>query len=198
MKKLTALFTAIIAVSLVAFKPIAPVTYKVDTQKSSIQWTGKKVLGSHTGTIKLASGAIATNGKVPTTGTFVIDMNSMDNTDLTDADSKGKLLGHLKSDDFFGVSKYPTATFQATKITPAGAGEVNVTGKLTIKGKTDVVTFPAKYVVTGNTLTVSANEVKVNRTKYDIKYGSKSFFESIGDKAIDDEFLLNINLVATR
>ncbi|MBS7566038.1 YceI family protein [Mucilaginibacter sp. Bleaf8] len=198
MKKITALFTAVMAVALVAFKPIAPVAYKVDTQKSKIEWTGKKVLGSHSGTIKLSSGTITANGKVPTGGTFVIDMNSMENTDLPDAESKGKLLGHLKSDDFFGVSKYPTATFVATKIAPAGGNNVNVTGNLTIKGKTEAISFPAKYVQAGNTITVTANEVKVNRTKYDIKYGSKSFFESIGDKAIDDDFLLNINLVATR
>ena len=197
MKKITTLFVAVMAVALVAFKPVAPVTFKVDAQKSKIEWTGKKVTGQHVGTIKIASGEVATNGKVPTAGKFVIDMTSMENTDL-DGDSKGKLMGHLKSEDFFGVEKYPTATFQATKITPAGAGKVNITGNLTIKGKTNAVTFPATYTMAGNTLNVTANSVKVDRTKYDIRYGSKSFFESLGDKAIDDEFLLNINLVATR
>jgi len=197
MKKLTTLFTAVIAVALVAFKPVAPVTYKVDTQKSKIEWTGKKVTGQHTGTIKIASGEVATNGKVPTGGKFTIDMNSIDNTDLSGG-GKDKLLGHLKSEDFFGVEKYPTADFTATKIAAAGAGKVTVTGNLVVKGKTSVITFPATYVVAGNTLTVTATEVKVDRTKHDIRYGSKSFFESIGDKAIDDEFLLNINLVATR
>jgi polyisoprenoid-binding protein YceI len=197
MKKITTLFVAIIAVALVAFKPIAPVTFKVDAAKSKIEWTGKKVTGQHNGTIKLQSGEVVTNGKVPTGGKFVIDMTTMDNTDLS-GDGKGKLLGHLKSDDFFGVEKYPTATFTATKITPAGGNKVNVTGNLTIKGKTNPITFPATYTLANNTLTVNASEVKVNRTVYDIRYGSKSFFESIGDKAIDDEFLLNINLVATR
>ncbi|MVN92237.1 YceI family protein [Mucilaginibacter aquatilis] len=197
MKKLTTLFTAVIAVALVAFKPVAPVTFKVDTQKSKIEWVGKKVTGQHSGTIKLASGEVATNGKVPTGGKFVIDMNSMDCTDLS-GEGKGKLLGHLKSEDFFGVEKYPTADFTATKIAPAGAGKVNVTGNLMVKGKTSVITFPATYSVAGNTLTVNATDVKVDRTKHDIRYGSKSFFASIGDKAIDDEFVLNINLVATR
>ncbi|WP_345949424.1 YceI family protein [Mucilaginibacter sp. PAMB04274] len=197
MKKLTTLFTAVVAVALVAFKPVAPTTYKVDTEKSKIEWTGKKVTGQHTGTIKLASGEVAVNGKVPTTGKFVIDMTSMDNTDLS-GDGKAKLLGHLKSEDFFGTEKYPTASFQTTKITPAGAGKVNVTGNLTVKGKTSVITFPATYTLANNTLNVNALNVKVDRTKHDIRYGSKSFFASIGDKAIDDEFLLNINLVATR
>ena len=90
----------------------------------------------------------------------------------------------------FGLS---TAT-----ITASGANKVNVSGNLTIKGKTNPVTFPATYTMAGNTLTVVASEVKVDRTLYDIRYGSKSFFESIGDKAIDNEFLLNITLVATK
>jgi polyisoprenoid-binding protein YceI len=196
-KNLTTLFAAVIAVALVAFKPIAPVTFKVDAAKSKIEWTGKKVTGQHTGTIKLASGEVVTNGKVPTGGKFTIDMTSMDNTDLQGG-GKDKLMGHLKSEDFFGVEKYPTSTFTATKITPAGANKVNVAGNLTIKGKTNAITFPATYTLAGNTLTVVANDVKVNRTLYDIKYGSKSFFESIGDKAIDDDFLLNVTLVATR
>jgi polyisoprenoid-binding protein YceI len=197
MKKVTTLFVAIIAVALIAFKPIAPVAYKVDTQKSEIKWIGKKVTGQHNGTIKLASGEVAVNGKNLNGGNVVIDMKSLASTDLT-GDGKGKLEGHLKADDFFGVDKYPTSTFTVTKVTPAGAGKATVTGNLTIKGKTAAITFPATYTVAGNTVTVSAPEVKVNRTVYDIKYGSKSFFESIGDKAIDDEFLLNINLVATR
>jgi polyisoprenoid-binding protein YceI len=197
MKKITTLFIAISAVALVAFKPVAPVAFKVDTNKSKIEWTGKKVTGQHTGTIKLASGEVVTNGKVPTGGKFTIDMNSMDNTDLQGG-GKDKLMGHLKSDDFFGVEKYPTATFTATKITAAGANKVNVTGNLTVKGKTNPVSFPATYTLAGKTLTVVASEVKVDRTLYDIRYGSKSFFESIGDKAIDNEFLLNVTLVATK
>ena len=197
MKNLKTLLVAITAVALVAFKPVAPVTFKVDAAKSKIEWTGKKVTGQHTGTIKLSSGEVVTDGKMPTGGKFTIEMTSMDNTDLQGG-GKEKLLGHLKSDDFFGTEKFPTSTFTATKITPAGAGKVNVTGNLSIKGKTSAITFPATYTMAGNTLTVVANEVKVNRTIYDIKYGSKSFFDSIGDKAIDDDFLLNINLVATR
>ncbi len=197
MKKITTLFAAAIAVALVAFKPVAPVTYKVDTDKSKIEWTGKKVTGQHTGAIKLASGEIAVNGKVPASGKFTINMNSMTCTDLQGGGAE-KLLGHLKSDDFFGTEKYPTSTFTATKITPAGANKVNVTGNLTIKGKTAAITFPATYTLAGSTLTVVAPEVKVDRTVYDIRYGSKSFFESIGDKAIDNDFLLNVTLVATK
>jgi polyisoprenoid-binding protein YceI len=198
MKKLSITILTAVTVALAAFTPAKIETYKVDVQKSTIAWTGKKVMGQHSGELKLSSGTIVTTGSVPTKGGFVIDMTSLSNTDLPDAESKGKLLGHLKSEDFFGVEKYPSAQFVATKITAAGAGKVNVSGNLTIKGITNPISFPATYTVAGNTLTATAQNVKVDRTKYSIKYGSKSFFESIGDKAIDDEFILNISLVASK
>lgn len=172
-------------------------TYKVDAAKSTITWVGKKVTGQHEGTIKVASGELATDGKNIKSGSFVIDMQSIDNTDL-EGEMKDKLLGHLKSDDFFGVEKNPTANFTITKVVPAGAGKVNVTGNLTIKGKTAPISFPATVSISGNTLTANATSVKVDRTKYGIKYGSKSFFDSIGDKAINDEFELAINLVSSK
>lgn len=192
------LFSAALAVTaLFAFTTAKQETYKVNTQKSNIEWTGKKVLGSHTGSIKISGGTVVTNGKAPVSGNFTIDMRSMNNEDL-DAENGGKLMGHLKSDDFFGVDKYPAAQFVATKITAVDGNTVNVTGNLTIKGATNVVTFPADYTISGNTLTATAKGVAVDRTKYNIKYGSKSFFESIGDKAINDEFLLDISLVAEK
>lgn len=172
-------------------------TYKVDTEKSSITWIGRKVTGQHEGTLKLASGELVAEGKSVKSGNFVIDMKSLANTDL-EGETREKLLGHLRSDDFFSVEKNPTATFTVTKITPAGANKINVTGNLTIKGKTAPVSFPATVTVSGNTLTAKATGVKVDRTKYDIKYGSKTFFESIGDKAISDEFELAINLVSSK
>jgi len=190
-------FVLVITV-LSAFKATKTETYKIDTQKSVIEWTGKKVLGAHNGEIKLASGAISTDSKVPVKGNFVIDMTSITNKDLTDAEYKAKLLGHLKSEDFFSVDKFPAAQFAATRITDAGNGNINVTGNLTIKGITNPISFAAAYTLSGKTLTAKATNVKVDRTKYNMKFGSKSFFESIGDKAIDDEFILNINIIASK
>ncbi len=198
MKKISLLTIGLAATVLSAFAPAKTETYKIDTQKSNIEWTGKKVLGQHNGEIKLASGTIITEDNVPAKGSFAINMASISNKDLTDDDSKGKLLGHLKSEDFFGVDKHPQAQFVTTKITKAGNGAITVAGNLTIKGITNPVSFPATYTVSGNTLTAKAANVKVDRTKYNIKYASKSFFDTIGDKAIDDEFTLNITLVATK
>ena len=199
MKKLIPTFSLITGMVLfMAFtKPIKETTYKVDTQRSSIEWLGKKITGQHNGTIKLSSGELVVNGKAVKGGAFTIDMNSIACSDLQ-GEYGQKLVGHLKNDDFFSVEKNPTSKFEITKVTSAGANRVNITGNLTIKGITQPLTFPATVKQKGDAIVAVAKGVKVDRTKYDIKYGSKSFFTSIGDKAIDDEFELAINLVATK
>jgi polyisoprenoid-binding protein YceI len=175
----------------------APVTFKVDPQKSVVVWTGKKVTGSHTGSIRLASGDIAADGALVKSGNFVMDMTSITCTDLTDPDYNKKLVGHLKNDDFFAVDKFPKATFVITKVAAKSGSDYDVTGKLTIKGITNEITFPAQIVVAGNTLTAKA-KITVDRTKFDIKYGSGSFFDNLGDKTIDNDFTLDVELVAVK
>ncbi len=177
--------------------PVKESSYKVDVQKSNIAWNGKKVAGQHSGNIKLSGGTLNLNDGKLSNGSFSINMNSITCTDLQ-GEWADKLVGHLKADDFFGVEKFPTSSFVITKVSPASAGTVNISGNLTIKGITKAISFPASMSMSGNTLTASAKGVKVDRTKYDIRYGSKSFFDSIGDKAIDDEFTIDINLVASK
>ncbi len=177
--------------------PVKESSYKVDVQKSNIAWNGKKVAGQHSGNIKLSGGTLNLNDGKLSNGSFTINMNSITCTDLQ-GEWADKLVGHLKADDFFGVEKFPTSSFVITKVSPAAAGTVNISGNLTIKGITKAISFPASMSMSGNTLTATAKGVKVDRTKYDIRYGSKSFFDSIGDKAIDDEFTIDINLVATK
>jgi polyisoprenoid-binding protein YceI len=122
-----------------------------------------------------------------TGGKFVADLTSITNTDLTDKEYNGKLIGHLKSDDFFAVEKHPTATFVVTKATPKSAGVYEVTGDLTIKGITKPATFPVTVKTTATGAEATGTLV-VDRSKYDIKYNSKSFFENLGDKMINDDF----------
>ncbi len=181
---------------LFAFAPAATV-YKVDVSKSKIEWVGAKVTGKHSGEIKIASGSLNANGSKLTGGAFDIDMTSMTNTDL-DATNGQKLLGHLKSDDFFSTEKNPISKFVITKVETSSADKALITGNLTIKGITNAISFPASIKQKGDMLVAVANGVKVNRTKFDIKYGSKSFIAGIGDKAIDDEFELNITLLAKK
>ena len=161
---------------------------KINVEKSIIKWNAKKVTGEHSGTVNFQDGAlIFKKGKV-TGGNFTVDMTSLITTDLT-GDWKTKLEGHLKSDDFFSTEKFKTSTLVFKKIAAKAKGVYTVTGDLTIKGITNPVTFD--LAVKGNTATTV---VKIDRTKYNIKYGSKSFFESIGDKAINDDFDLTVNL----
>ena len=193
-KKINLMLSMVAIIALSAFtNPNKPLTYTVDAAQSTVTWIGKKVTGSHNGTIALKSGSINVNGKAVTGGSFVMDMTS-----IKDADGSAKLEGHLKADDFFGTAKFPTSTFVITKVAGTGAN-VTVSGNLTIKGITKPLSFPATVAVNADgTVSALAGKIMVDRTKYDIKYGSKSFFDSIGDKAIDDEFILNISLVATK
>jgi len=192
--KITSIFALVAILGLSAFTNGAkPVTYTVDVAKSTITWVGKKVAGSHNGTIALKSGSLDVNGKHVTGGTFVMDM-----TAIKDADGSDKLEGHLKADDFFGSAKFPTSTFVITKVTGSGAS-VTVSGNLTIKGITKPLSFPATVAVNADgTVSALAGKILVDRTKYDIRYGSKSFFDSIGDKAIDDNFEIGVKLVAKK
>lgn len=196
MKKTTLLMTLFVMLIAFAFTT-ATVNYKIDNQKSKLTWVGKKVTGEHTGNIKISDGKFTTDGKTVTGGSFDIDMNSITCTDLTDPGYNEKLVGHLKADDFFGTDKYPKSTFVISKITNTSKDQYNVKGNLTIKGITKEVEFPATIQVVGNQVKAKA-KIVVDRTKYEIKYGSGSFFDGLGDKAISDEFELNVDLVANK
>lgn len=161
---------------------------KIDAATSTIEWIGKKVTGQHNGTVNFKDGSLVFKGGKLKGGTFTVNMTSLTATDLT-GEYQGKLNGHLKAEDFFGTDKFPTATLVFKKITEKAANVHSVTADLTIKGITQPVIFD--ITVNGNTATTT---FKVDRTKYGIKYGSKSFFESIGDKAIYDDFELTVAL----
>jgi polyisoprenoid-binding protein YceI len=178
-------------------------TYTVVPEQSELKWTGKKVTGQHDGTVPVKSGEIKTQGDLITGGSVVIDVAGLTVKDITDPETNGKLTGHLKSDDFFGTEKYPTATFEITKVTPnagsnAGDANVNVHGTLTVKGQSHPSTFPANVTMKDGMLMAKASGIKVNRTLYGIKYGSGSFFKGLGDKAISDDFVIDLTLVAKR
>lgn len=160
----------------------------IKTDKSTVVWKGYKVTGSHEETIAIKSGFLSFDDDKLVGGEFVIDMNTITVTDIQ-GDYKGKLEGHLKSDDFFGVANHATASLLITKVTASSKNAYNVTGDLTIKGKTNPISFVIS--IYGNKATAS---LKVDRSKYDVKYGSTSFFEGLKDKAIYDEFDLITDL----
>ena len=173
--------------------------YKVDTSKSELIWRGKKVTGEHHGTIDLKEGSFTLDGMKLTGGSFTADMNSITDTDLTDKEYNAKLVGHLKSDDFFGVEKHPMAKFIVTKAAPKSGDMVDVTGDLTIKGITKPVTFPVTVTSSGGQAMVKGTII-VDRSKYDMKFRSKSFFDvaTLGDKMVYDDFEIEVDLVGMK
>ena len=186
-KKLTlSLSVVLIGLSLQSFTPTKKETINVTS--SSIQWVGEKVVGSHQGMISLQSGELIYDGNQLVAGSFVIDMTSLTCTDLT-GEYKSKLEGHLKSDDFFGVNKFETASLSITKVNKIKSKSHSVTAELTIKGITKTINFEAQ--IDKNNL--NAN-IKIDRTKFDVKYGSGNFFDGLGDNMIYDEFELIVNL----
>ena len=116
-------------------------------------------------------------------------MTTITNSDLKDEGYNQKLVGHLKSDDFFGVEKFPTASFVVTKSSKFSNGKATLTGDITIKGKTESISFD--IVKQSKEYTT---KIEIDRSKFDVRYGSDSFFDNLGDKAIDDIFSLNIKL----
>ncbi len=167
--------------------------YNVDLAKSTVTWEGKKFSGAHNGTVALSAGSLGFNGKKLVQGGFTTNM-----TTIKDADGSAKLEGHLKADDFFGVEKYPAANFVIKKIEGAGA-DLKITGDLTIKGKTNPISFPAKLTWNADkSVTAVAEKITIDRTKYGIEYKSKSIFASIGDNFIYDDFTLAVKLTAKK
>lgn len=179
---------AVLALITFSFATLEEIKKDVNIADSKVVWKGYKVTGSHDGEILLKSGHLVFNKNQLKGGSFVIDMSSIIVTDLQ-GEYKQKLEGHLKSNDFFGVEKYPTASLDITNVSPKDNNTYQVIGNLTIKGKTEPVTF--MMTVNGSKAKVI---LKVDRTKYDVKYGSASFFEGLKDKAIYDEFDLVADL----
>jgi polyisoprenoid-binding protein YceI len=176
--------------------PTKATTFVVDNQHSKLTWTARKVTGEHSGNITINGGTLQVENNALKSGNFTLDTRTITNTDITDPETRGKLLTHLKSDDFFAVDKFPAADFVITAVTAKGGGNYDVAGKLTIKGITNNITFPATIAVANNKLSAKAR-IKVDRTKYDIKFRSKRFFENLGDKVIYDDFDLDVVLVAS-
>lgn len=171
--------------------------YVVDTAKSTAKWEGKKLTGGHDGKIKISSGSLLFKGPSFVGGEFVIDMTKISVDDIKDKEKAAKLKGHLESDDFFSVDKYKTAKLVIKDVQFGKGGMYDVAGDLTIKGKTHPVSFMADVSEKGDMLTASA-DIVFNRAKYDVRYGSGSFFDDLGDKMIYDDISVKVELTAKK
>ncbi|MDO6759041.1 YceI family protein [Tamlana sp. 2_MG-2023] len=174
-------------------------TYNVVTEESSIEWKGTKPTGEHFGTIAIQEGTVERSsiGRV-VSGSVTIDMNSIVVKDIPAEDEgNAKLLGHLKNEDFFDVEKNPTSTFEITELLESEARNV-LSGNLTIKGITHNISIPVTVDYADNAVTLTSEAFIIDRTKWDIKYGSKSIFDDLGDKFINDDIELKIVVKAVK
>ena len=171
--------------------------FVVDKAASKVKWEAKKVTGKHNGTIAFDNGTLNVSKDRITGGSLVIDKKTIVDEDLTDPTWNKKLIGHLSSDDFFSIEKFPSASMLVNKITPVSGDEFHFLADLTIKGIKKPVEFNAKITVTGGKVSAQGI-ITVNRTLFDIKYGSGSFFQGLGDKMIYDDFTLNFDIIANK
>ncbi|MFK7782327.1 YceI family protein [Psychroserpens sp.] len=176
----------ILAITIASFTSVSK--KNINIKDSTVSWKGHKVTGSHEGTINLSQGSLTFEGDKLSGGSFTIDMTTINVTDLDYKNGKEKLEAHLKSDDFFGVNNHKTAVFKINSVT-GDKGKYRVFGDLTIKGTTKQATF--QMMIKDNTATA---KFQIDRTEYDIRYGSASFFDNLKDKAIYDNFDLNVTL----
>jgi polyisoprenoid-binding protein YceI len=166
-----------------------------DNAATQINWKGSKIVGnSHTGTVDLQSGWLSVEGKTITGGEFVVDMTSIRDSDLKDEGMRAKLEGHLKSDDFFGVEKFPVSRLIITGGGKFSGGKASVRGDLTIKEATHPVEFTVSESGNGDRRTYTAS-ITFDRSLYNVRYGSGRFFSNLGNNAINDEIELEVTLV---
>ncbi len=178
------------------------VTYKVDTKASKINWIGKKVTGQHDGTVAVKEGVLVISDGKFESAKFDIDMTSIVVEDIKDANQNKSLVEHLKNEDFFSAEKFPTAVLVITRTVENRAKNDTdpnyiCFGNLNIKGINQPISFPARVNVVGDKINGTAN-IRIDRTKWDIKYKSGTIFPELADKAISDEIEFNITLAAAK
>lgn len=187
------LFAALISFSFIFSKSDA--VLNVDKNESTVSWKASKVTGTHFGKVKISKAELDYRNDRIQGGSFEMDMTSITVEDITDANSNKRLTDHLKSDDFFSSEKFKSSSMKITSATTSNGKDYQITGDLVIKGISHPVTFPAIVEVSGNKITATAN-ITFDRTKYDIKYRSGSYFENLADRLIYDDVHLEVKLVA--
>tara|TARA_R110001583_G_scaffold74038_1_gene205323 strand:- start:5899 stop:6492 length:594 start_codon:yes stop_codon:yes gene_type:complete len=170
-------------------------TLDVDVPNSTITWKGYKPTGSHNGTIMLQSGSLEMDETKLVGGTFIVDMSS-----IKDEDGSAKLEKHLKSADFFEVDPFATSVFKITEVVVNGdkEGAVIIKGEMTIKGITKEISFSANISETDNEVTLVTETFQINRADFNVRFKSRTFFNNLKDKFVNDDFDLQVSLVAKK
>jgi len=169
--------------------------FKIVASQSNIDWIGRKVTGSHNGTISIKEGTLFLEDNNLTGGKFVIDTTSVKILDVTDPNTNAQFAGHLASNDFFASEQFPETQFVITSAQPTGNNIHKIIGDLTIRGITHPVLFNATVNINDNVL-IAFGKVFVDRTLYGMKFRSGNFFKNLGDTLIHNEFELSIRITA--
>ena len=169
--------------------------FTVASAQSNIDWIGRKVTGSHYGTIDIKEGSLIVNDGKLTSGSFVVDTTSIRILDVTDPATNAQFAGHLASADFFASEQFPEAVFVITSVDQKENKSYNIDGDLTIRGITHPVSFDATISIAGDNLT-AIGKIVVDRTRYEMKFRSGNFFKDLGDVLIYNEFDLMVSITA--
>jgi polyisoprenoid-binding protein YceI len=170
--------------------------FKIDTTTSTIEWIGRKVTGAHNGTINIADGILTlTDGKL-NGGKFTIDTTSIRILDVADPGTNAQFAGHLASEDFFGIEKYPTATLEITSVSQGFNTSYHVAGNLTIKDISHPIEFDAEVGGIQDDALQASGKLVIDRTKYGMRFRSGNFFRDLGDTLIYNDITLNVRLTA--
>lgn len=177
------------------------VAYYVDQSASTVHWKGTKPTGEHYGTVQISEGEVKVSDDKIVGGSFTIDLNTIVCEDLEDPEMNGKLIGHLKSADFFHVDSFATANFEITEVKQIG-GETeygySISGNLTMKDITKNITFKASIEMGDGAISAYTNDFIIDRTMWNVNYGSKKVFDNLKDNFIHDEIGLKIELEAKK
>lgn len=170
--------------------------FEIESTKSRIDWIGRKVTGAHNGTIEVKEGELLFSDGKLTGGTIAIDTTTIKILDIADAATNAQFAGHLASDDFFAIEKFPTATFEILSVRPLSGNQFHLEGSLTIKGITHAAGLDATIENHQDNVTL-AGKLIVDRTRYGIKFRSGNFFKDLGDTLIYNDFELDTVISAT-
>jgi polyisoprenoid-binding protein YceI len=177
------------------------IIYNVDLEASLLNYEGSKPTGKHFGTVNFKSGMFTFDAGTVTSGSVVFDMNTIDDKSVT-GDSKQKLDGHLKSDDFFDVANFPEAKFEFISMEPLENPREGFThtftGNMTIKGITHQLSFRVEMEENGDQVIIEAPQFVFDRTIFDIKYNSGKFFSDLKDRLINDDIGISFRMVANK
>lgn len=174
--------------------------FSLSNSASTVNWKGTKPGGEHYGIIEVVNGAIETDGNLVTGGSFTIDMNSIVCKDLTNETYNQKLVGHLKSADFFHTEEFPEAYFTITKVqkqmSAMNGFSANhlVTGDLVIRGEKKEISFPANITMDAGMVYAKTGEIKLDRTEWNVNHQSKKIFSNLKDSYINDEMIVSLDL----